>query len=467
MSAPVFAVVGRPNKGKSSIVATLARDDSVYIDARSGSTRESHDYPMQVNGETLYTLVDTPGIQRARGVLDWLQERCPDAASRPQTVRDFVAAHRDGEDYRDECELLAPIIDGAGIIYVVDGSVPFGADYEAEMEILRWCGRPSLALINPIDGDAFADEWHNGLGQFFRTVRLFDAQRAEFPKQLELLELFGHLDHNWREPLERAVRILREERANNHRGAAILIAEMIADALNYQARQKLLPGMPEDATREALFLRYQSHLAERERRCRQQVEETYYYQHLERSEEELALADSDLFAVDNWYLWGLNRRSLAIAASSAGALLGGATGAAVDTAAGGALLGTVTLVSGAAGALSGALGVWRYADEIASIRVQGVPTGGRELLCGPSNNLNFPFVLLGRALLHQQLLCQRTHADRSHLALEGALLTALDDRERRRLGRIFAQLRAEKRVEENRSALTTLIESRCAAQDQR
>ena len=30
-SIPTFAVVGRPNKGKSSIVATLARDDAVYI----------------------------------------------------------------------------------------------------------------------------------------------------------------------------------------------------------------------------------------------------------------------------------------------------------------------------------------------------------------------------------------------------------------------------------------------------
>lgn len=466
MSAPVFAVVGRPNKGKSSIVATLARDDSVYIDSRSGSTRESRSYPMQVNGETLYTLVDTPGIQRARAVLDWLQERCPDAAGRPQTVRDFVDAHRGGSEYQDECELLSPIVEGAGIIYVVDGSVPFGADYEAEMEILRWCGRPSLALINPIDGDAFAEEWHNGLGQFFRTVRLFDAQRAEFPKQLDLLSLFGHLDSSWRESLERAVQILREERARNHRTAAVLMSEMIAEAITYRTSQKLLPGMPEDVARQALFARYQKHLADRERRCRKQVEESYYYRHLERSEEEMALAESDLFAVDNWYLWGLNRRSLAVAASSAGALLGGATGAVVDTAAGGALLGVVTLASGAAGALSGALGAWRYADEIAAIRVRGIPTGGKELLCGPSNNLNFPFVLLGRALLHHQLLCRRTHADRSRLALEGELLNELQDAERRRLGRIFAHLRSEKRSEENRLKLAALIEVRCVASDE-
>ena len=37
-----------------------------------------------------------------------------------------------------EVELLRPIVNGAGIIYVVDGAVAYGPDYEAEMEILRW-----------------------------------------------------------------------------------------------------------------------------------------------------------------------------------------------------------------------------------------------------------------------------------------------------------------------------------------
>ena len=51
MNPPSFAVVGRPNKGKSSIVATLARDDSVYIDAHAGSTREAGRFPMAVGDE--------------------------------------------------------------------------------------------------------------------------------------------------------------------------------------------------------------------------------------------------------------------------------------------------------------------------------------------------------------------------------------------------------------------------------
>jgi hypothetical protein len=65
-------------------------------------------------------------------------------------VRTFVEVHRRQSQFADECELLEPILNGAGILYVVDGSVPYGEEYEPEMEILRWTGQPSMALINPI-----------------------------------------------------------------------------------------------------------------------------------------------------------------------------------------------------------------------------------------------------------------------------------------------------------------------------
>ena len=66
---PRFAVVGHPNKGKSSVVATLAQNDSIAIAMEPGTTRDSHRYPMKVDDVTLYELIDTPGFQRPRKVL--------------------------------------------------------------------------------------------------------------------------------------------------------------------------------------------------------------------------------------------------------------------------------------------------------------------------------------------------------------------------------------------------------------
>lgn len=460
-AVPTFAVVGRPNKGKSSIVATLARDDAVYIDARAGSTREAQNYPMRVDGEILYELIDTPGLQRARAVLDWLTNHCADAAARPQAVRAFVQQHEGDPRYRDECQALRPIVDGAGIIYVVDGSCPYGADYEAEMEILRWSGRPSLALINPIEGEAFVDEWNAGLGQFFRTVRTFNPHRAEVTKQLELLELFGHLDPAWRGPLERAVAILRQDRQLQAQGASSYITDLIVEAISYRVEQAVPEGLPLEPVQKLLFERYRAHLVGRERQCRQRVEELYYYSSLTRSEQSLALEESDLFNIEQWYLWGLGKNSLMAVAASAGAVVGGTTGMALDVASGGLLGGLGTLVAGAGGAVSGVWGARKYADQIGQIKVKGVPTGGNLLSYGPSQSINFPFVLLGRALLHQRLVSSRTHADRNVLDLDQPLLERLTEKERKRLARLFDDIRNDRKTAERRAELGAMILGWC------
>jgi len=465
MTTPVFAVVGRPNKGKSSIVATLARDDAVYINPRAGSTTDARNYPMRVDGVTLYELVDTPGIQRARAVLDWLNAHCADAAARPDAVREFVTQHEGDPHFADECKMLRPIVDGAGIIYVVDGSCPYGADYEAEMEILRWSGRPSLALINPIENDDFVAQWTAGLGQFFKTVRCFDAHRAELTKQLELLELFGHLDPQWRAPLDRAITVLKRDRLMQAETASVYIAGLIEEALVYSVEQSVPDGLPIEPVQKLLFERYQYHLIKREQQCRTQIEELYYYHHLKKSGGELSLSGPDLFNVEQWYLWGLSKQSLVAVAASAGALVGGSTGIMLDAASGGLLGGLGTLVSGTGGAVGGAFGAWKYADRIAQVKVKGIPTGGHLLACGPSRNPNFPFVLLGRAICHQQLIATRTHADRNELKLDQPLLDWLGDRERKQLAKIFEDIRRQRKLLQRREQLQGMLLAWCQRGD--
>ena len=465
MKTPCFAVVGRPNKGKSSIVATLARDDAVAIDSHAGTTTEAGAYPMRVDGETLYVLVDTPGFQRARAVLDWLSAHCSDAAGRPEAVKAFVEAHEGDALYHDECQALRPIIDGAGIIYVVDGSCPYGAEYEAEMEILRWTGRPSLALINPIDSQEYVAQWTAGLGQFFTTVRVFDAQRAELTKQLELLELFGHLDPLWREPLQRAVAMLRQDRLLQTQAASNYITDLIVEGIGYQLEQAVPEGVAIEPVQKLLFERYKAHLVKRERQCRQRVEELYYHANLKKSEQGLALEEGDLFNTEQWYLWGLGKTALVAVGASAGAVVGATTGMAVDAVSGGLLAGLGTLVTGGSGALSGALGAFLYADRIAQMKVKGMPTGGHRVSCGPSRNVNFPFVLLGRALTHQRLVSTRSHARRGELDLSQPLLDWLQERERRQLGKIFDDLRHGKKPARRRAELAALVLGWCRQGD--
>ena len=92
---PSLAVVGHPNKGKSSIVATLAENTRIKISANPGTTRDADRYTLSIDGEPLYELVDTPGFQRAGQLHNWLAEHGSDASARPDLVRQFVDEHKD------------------------------------------------------------------------------------------------------------------------------------------------------------------------------------------------------------------------------------------------------------------------------------------------------------------------------------------------------------------------------------
>ena len=462
---PRFAVVGHPNKGKSSIVATLAQDDSVYIDRIAGTTTTAQHYPMRVDGNILYELIDTPGFQRARATLAWLNKHCNDVSQRPLVVKQFCEQHRNQEQFRNECELLQPIVDGAGIIYVVDGSRPYGQEYNAEMEILRWTGRPSLALINPIDNDNYVADWETALGQYFKTVRIFNAHRAEFVKRIGLLTVFGQLQQNWQQPLERAVTRLKEERQHQHQQAAEEITALLIECLQHQEKQYLPTAIVQSSSSEnnvaestvksLLAKKYQTAIKHTELKCRRRVEEIYNYLQLELQERDLASVDrdsfdQDLFDQDTWYLFGLSKKQLITAAAGAGA----SAGVLVDIGLGGHSL----LLGSVVGGLIGGASAWRFSDKIANFTVKGLPTGGKTLSYGPAVHPNFPFVVLGRALRHHQLLCTRTHAVREALAIdENSPLTDLSGEDKSQLMKIFNDVRKGKKVLQHQPQLTTLI----------
>jgi hypothetical protein len=435
MTTPVFAVVGHPNKGKSSIVATLARDETVAISPLPGTTVDDREYPMVIDGETLYMLVDTPGFQRARAALEWMQQQAGSATERPDIVRRFVEQHRNDPRFDAECNLLTPVLEGAGILYVVDGSRPFGQEYEAEMEILRWTGQPSLALINLIGDSDYTDEWHNALGQYFRIVRVFDAMTADFDKRIQLLLAFGQIREEWREPLERAVRVLQDEQAQRRELSARVIAEAIAAMITHTCRKRLSDDQADEAIRQQLRTSYTQDLIAMEQRCRSDVEQIYNYRHLERHEAVVQLLDEDLFARQTWDLFGLTRQQL-IAAGSVG---GAAAGGVIDLAVGGASL----LMGAGLGALIGGASAWFTADRVADVRVLGRPLGGQVLGVGPMRNVNFPYVVLGRALLHHRMIEDRTHACRDPLDLQraSAPLQSITAEHRKRLERVFSKMR--------------------------
>jgi len=439
---PRFAIVGHPNKGKSSIVATLAEDESVAIAPHPGTTTHARVYPFRLDGETLYELIDTPGFQRARETLAWLDAHDRGAGARAEVVQEFLDRHAGDPRFRDECELLRPIMEGAGVLYVVDGSRPYGRQYEAEMEILRWTGRPRMALINMIGSGDHVEEWRAALGQYFSIVRVFDAVRADFAKRIELLRAFGAIDERWAAQLERAASALLAERERRKRRAAEEIAALLVDALTATVTLPLGDGDADEATREEGRKRLREIVRKREQAARRAVQEIYHHRGLEAQEAAAAHLAEDVFSAKSFSIFGLSTVQLAMTGAASGAVAGGV----IDVALGGASL----LLGAGIGAALGAAGVVAGAGRLAKVQVLGQPLGGYELRVGPPADPNLPWVLLGRALAHVRLVAERNHARREALVLDvdagRHLADSIEPARRRRLDTLFRRLREERGI---------------------
>ena len=410
MDSPKFAVVGHPNKGKSSIVSTLCEDDTVQISPTPGTTTRVRAFPMTVDGELLYTLIDTPGFQRARRALAWLDAQGRPASERPQLIREFIDTHQDDDQFHDEVEILRPIADGAGILYVIDGAQRYSGEYEAEMEILRYTGQPSMALINRIGPSDHSAEWMPALEQYFRVVRYFDPYTAQFTRRLEVLKAFGELRVEWRAPLERAARALTQERIQRRHRSAFIIAELLYDVLSHRYEHPLNDAIDIESQKATGLTRLAEDIRQQEQASRKAVEEIFGYHQLQVNTQPMALLAEDLFSERSLKVWGLTTGQLV----GTGAIGGAALGSGVDVALGGASLFTGALIGAVVGGASGLVGH----RQLAEVKILGASVGADILQIGPIVNPNIPYALLARALYHYHEVTERTHAHREPLTLE-------------------------------------------------
>lgn len=403
-SHPQFAVVGHPNKGKSSIVSTLALDDSVQISDTPGTTTKRRSFPLSVDGKVLYELFDTPGFQRARRVLAWLEKHDVPAHKKPEVVQAFINEHKEDERFNDEIELLEPIMEGAGIIYVVDGSQPYGEEYETEMEILRWTGQPSMALINHIDDSDYSDDWKKALEQYFRMVRTYNPMKANLEDHLSILESMAQLKEEWIAPVKASIKLLKKYKEQMLEKSALLLSRLVYDSVSMVEKLYFYTQEASDEDKKKIEHNYKDRLRDLEISTQKSIEEVWNHGHLKKEQNILTFEEMDLFSEESASIFGLTRKELIITAATSGAV----TGAGIDL----LLAGHTLLLGGALGALVGGTGAYFGFNELSDVKVLGQSMGKRYLEMGPMKNRNFPYILLGRALFHTMKIAQISHAKR-------------------------------------------------------
>jgi len=421
---PAFVVVGRINMGKSAVLATLLEVDDdriIRVSPTPGETTHCHVLPVVFDERELVRFIDTPGFSRPLEAMRAIQELHGEGSPDLGTVGRFVRER--GEAFDDEARLLEPIVEGAGILYVIDPGKPLRDAFVAEMEILRWTGRPRMALLNQKGEEApHLEEWRNRLGSYFNLIRTFNAHHARFEERKHLMRALLDIDESNRPMLEEAIGLIEEEWAERREEAADVILDMLRKALALRVEGRLDEEQRHsERKRERLVKDLTRRYVEKVRRIEGRSYERLlkiYRHHLMTVEDDApAYEGIDLEAAETWKKWGLSRGQMTVAASVAGA----AGGALVDVGTGGLTHGIGTVV----GAVGGAAAAFFKGADLPELGVDPrrgmkISSGsGRTLVIGPPRNVNFPWILLDSALHHYLAISRRAHGKREETVIAG------------------------------------------------
>ncbi len=287
------------------------------------------------------------------------------------------------------------------------------------MEILRWTGRPRMALLNNLSDEAdFTDEWKQHLGEYFNLTRDFNAHHARFTERIRLLRQLLEIEDDRKPAIEKTIQLLETEWDQRRSESADVIIELLEDCLkkrttrnvsdanitrDYQ-REKIAAELKEKYTREVAALESAHHAKLRK-----------IYRHASKAPKPDDVPAGpglgELFSEETWQFLGLDKWQLALAGGIAGAV----GGSVIDAAVGGSTLGLGTVIGGLAGAATPLVTGRALAQikiDIPFLPGQKASTGGIRITAGPPVNPNFPWILLDRALFHYHELLVRAHGRR-------------------------------------------------------
>ncbi|MEE2680889.1 MAG: DUF3482 domain-containing protein [Planctomycetota bacterium] len=350
------AVVGHTNAGKTSLMRTLARDQSFgAVSPSPATTTEVASVKLQAGGEELADFRDTPGLEDPIGLLEFIDDLRTDRRDDgPSLIERFLGTPEAGGIFAGEAKALRQARIADIVLYVVDARDRVLPRHSDELELLARCGRPVLPVMNFIaDESTRGEAWRDALARLgLHATTGFDTVVFDAEDEQRLFEAMSVLVNEHRPALTRLIKDRIRRRGRSIERASRAVAELLVDAASHVEPVEA-SSSESDSTRGAEVLRAESTmqqlLREHEAMTHQAIFAAFEFADGDPSKLMLECTDGRL-GIDLFSREAVRQAGISAMAGAAG---GAASGAAIDLAVGGMSLGAASLLGAIVGGTLG------------------------------------------------------------------------------------------------------------------
>lgn len=389
-----ISVIGHTNVGKTSLMRTLLRD-AQFGEVKNESATTRHVAAVQImdaHGQPLITLHDTPGLEDATGVMDFIQEHTDGRTDGVERLQGFLAAvdnddPRLGDDFSQETKVIRSLIDADIAIYVIDAREPVLSKYKDELAILASSGTPVLPVFNFIKGnEENMATWRDMLSRrALHVVNAFDTVAFDFDGEMHLWQNLATLSTH-----DDAFTSLQNNRRDSWQDMAESGSAIIADFLvNVASFSKKID---EDEDPAPTLSAMQTAVRQSEDIMQGKLLHLYQFYNAAVDEVDIEIKgrEQDVFDTDLLTRYGIR--------TAGGSVTGMIVGAGIDVATLGASLGLGTALGGVIGGLLPNTGAIK--DKAMGIQTLTIDAATLTLLATRAQNLHHALRHRGHANLN-------------------------------------------------------------------
>jgi len=343
-----IAVVGHTNTGKTSLVRTLTRNRTFgAVEDRGGTTRQITTTELRSDGRGLIELYDSPGLENAPELIEWLDQQPGDRHAGPARVQALLDDAQASQRFDQEARVLELMLGMDLGVYVIDAREPVLEKYQDELAILALCARPIVPVLNFTAADGSREaHWRKALAEVtLHTVITFDVAVRDPASERRLFEKLKSQLDRFETTLDEWLARLEADESDRLQAALRAISSLLIDVA---AARRRADASDIDAISSSLSA-LQSTVRRREQATVETLLALYRFGAEAYEDEGLPLNDGrwaeDPFDAETLRAYGIQTGKLAGLGAGAGAL--------VDVATGGLSLGVGTVIGTLAGGGAG------------------------------------------------------------------------------------------------------------------